>query len=384
MNYKVLKFILCLFLLTSLFLQFTDTKVLALEEPVMQVLIRKNSSLRIRSDSKIPLVINSDIFFNKKVKALTVKKNDTKNILFFDEDKKKLYELDNTKGFLVASEDKKGIWVGDKRYAGKIKVAFSDDLIFAVNVIGIEDYLTSVVGSEMPYKWPLEALKAQAIASRTYALMKKGNASYDIDSTKMDQVYNGLESRTNKTRKAVNKTRSIVIVYENKLINALFHSSSGGMTENSEDVWDNAFPYLISVKDFDKDNPQLNWKKLYSEKDLINLFPEIGGIQKMQILSLSDTGRIKEIKVYGKYGSKVMKGKEFRQQLDLKSTLFRFKFIKRNNKEVLMIKGIGSGHGVGMSQWGAKFMARKGYKANEILEHYYSGVEVKPFQNAHI
>ncbi len=384
MNYKVLKFLLCLFLLSSLFLQFTDTKVLALEEPVMQVLIRKNSSLRIRSDSKIPLVINSDIFFNKKVKALTVKKNDTKNILFFDEDKKNLYELDNTKGFLVTSEDKKGIWVGDKRYAGKIKVTFSDDLIFAVNVIGIEDYLTSVVGAEMPYKWPLEALKAQAIASRTYALMKKGNASYDIDSTKMDQVYNGLESRTNKTRKAVNKTRSIVIVYENKLINALFHSSSGGMTENSEDVWDNAFPYLISVKDFDKDNPQLNWKKLYSEKDLINLFPEIGGIQKMEILSISNTGRIKKIKVYGKYGSKVMKGKELRHQLDLKSTLFRFKFIKRNNKEILMIKGMGSGHGVGMSQWGAKFMARKGYKANEILEHYYSGVEVKPFQNAHI
>tara|TARA_B100000131_G_C18104001_1_gene607070 strand:+ start:333 stop:1445 length:1113 start_codon:yes stop_codon:yes gene_type:complete len=370
--------------LSSLFLQFTDTKVLALEEPVMQVLIRKNSSLRIRSDSKIPLVINSDIFFNKKVKALTVKKNDTKNILFFDEDKKNLYELDNTKGFLVTSEDKKGIWVGDKRYAGKIKVTFSDDLIFAVNVIGIEDYLTSVVGAEMPYKWPLEALKAQAIASRTYALMKKGNASYDIDSTKMDQVYNGLESRTNKTRKAVNKTRSIVIVYENKLINALFHSSSGGMTENSEDVWDNAFPYLISVKDFDKDNPQLNWKKLYSEKDLINLFPEIGGIQKMEILSISHTGRIKKIKVYGKYGSKVMKGKELRHQLDLKSTLFRFKFIKRNNKEILMIKGMGSGHGVGMSQWGAKFMARKGYKANEILEHYYSGVEVKPFQNDHI
>ena len=384
MNYKVLKFLLCLFLLSSLFLQFTDTKVLALEEPVMQVLIRKNSSLRIRSDSKIPLVINSDIFFNKKVKALTVKKNDTKNILFFDEDKKNLYELDNTKGFLVTSEDKKGIWVGDKRYAGKIKVTFSDDLIFAVNVIGIEDYLTSVVGAEMPYKWPLEALKAQAIASRTYALMKKGNASYDIDSTKMDQVYNGLESRTNKTRKAVNKTRSIVIVYENKLINALFHSSSGGMTENSEDVWDNAFPYLISVKDFDKDNPQLNWKKLYSEKDLINLFPEIGGIQKMEILSISNTGRIKKIKVYGKYGSKVMKGKELRHQLDLKSTLFRFKFIKRNNKEILMIKGMGSGHGVGMSQWGAKFMARKGYKANEILEHYYSGVEVKPFQNDHI
>ena len=88
----------------------------------------------------------------------------------------------------------------------------------------------------MPPKWPLEALKAQAIASRTYALKQKGNSFYDIDSTQKNQVYNGLESRTYKTKRAVKSTRSLVLIYKNKLINALFHSSSGGMTENSQDA----------------------------------------------------------------------------------------------------------------------------------------------------
>ena len=113
----------------------------------------------------------------------------------------------------------------------------------------------------MPTKWPIEALKAQAIASRTYALKQKGNIFYDIDSTQKNQVYNGLESRTYKTRRAVRSTRSLVLTYKDKLINALFHSSSGGLTENSEDVWKNKFSYLSSVKDFDKKTQSLDGKK---------------------------------------------------------------------------------------------------------------------------
>ena len=115
----------------------------------------------------------------------------------------------------------------------------------------------------MPPKWPLEALKAQAIASRTYALKQKGNSFYDIDSTNKNQVYIGLEASTFKTKRAVTSTRSLVLTYKNKLINALFHSSSAGMTENSEDVWKNKYPYLSSVKDFDKNNPKLRWNKKF-------------------------------------------------------------------------------------------------------------------------
>ena len=94
----------------------------------------------------------------------------------------------------------------------------------------------------------MEALKAQAIASRTYALKQKGNSLFDIDSTQRNQVYNGLESRTHKTTKAVRGTRSLVLTYKNKLINAVFHNSSAGMTENSQDVWGNEFHIYLALK----------------------------------------------------------------------------------------------------------------------------------------
>ena len=262
--------------------------------------------------------------------------------------------------------------------------------IFVVNTLGIENYLTSVVGSEMPHRWPLEALKAQAIASRTYALKKTGNNLYDIDSTQSDQVYNGLESRTYKTNKAVKYTRSLVITHKNKLINALFHSSSAGMTENSEDVWRNKYPYLVSVKDFDKKNPKLYWKKIFTNKELQILFPDIGGIKEIEILDITKTGRVKNIKLIGNYGSLDLSGTSLRKKMGLKSTLFRFNFIKintnqennkiKNSNNSLLISGMGSGHGVGMSQWGAKHLAMRGYKAKDILKHYYKYIQIKPFK----
>ena len=385
MNNKIIKISLSFLLIFLLFSQIIQSKVFASQEPVIRVLIKQDKFLRIRSDSSIPLIVRGGPFLNEKVKGLTVKKNNKKNILFFDRDKTKLYELDNAKGFEVKSSDKRGIWVGDKRYAGKIKVTLSESQIFAVNILEIEKYLFSVVASEMPHKWPLEALKAQAIASRTYALKNRiSNNFYDIDSTHNDQVYNGLEAETRRTRKAVKRTRSMVILYKDKLINALFHSSSGGMTENSEDVWGNNLSYLISVKDFDRNNPKLNWKKTFSETELEKLFPYAGGIERIKILELTGSGRIKKVEISGQWGSEILTGKQLREILNLKSTLVRFEFANTNNQKYLIIKGIGAGHGVGMSQWGAKYMAQKGFKANEILEHFYTGVEIKPFQESYV
>ena len=389
MNYKIIKFIFCIFLVLIILTQITPSKVDALQQPIIRVLIRKDNYLRIRSDGSIPLRVKSDLFFNKKVKAITLRKSGSKTILFFDDNKKNLYELNNKKSFEVISSDKRGVWVGGKRYSGIIKVSFIDNEIYAVNILGIEKYLTSVVGSEMPHKWPLEALKAQAIASRTYALKKKGNELYDVDSTQSDQVYNGLESGTNKTRRAVRKTRSLVIIYDNKLINAQYHSSSGGRTENSEDVWNNYFPYLLSVKDFDHNNPKLKWKKIISEKEMEQIFPQLGSIKIIQVLDITDSGRIKTIKIIGEYGSEQFSGQELRTKLNLKSTLFRVKILDRGDdhenstERVFLINGIGAGHGVGMSQWGAKFLAEKGIKAIQILTHYYQGVEIMPFDEAY-
>ncbi len=369
---------------------FHSKTVFAFKEPIIRVLISKNNNIRIRSDRSIPLTIEGKFFSDKKIKGLTLKNDNNKKILYFDKNKQKKYDLNSNQLLQVRSSDNRGIWVGQKRFSGKLNLFILDSEILVVNVLGIEKYLSSVVGSEMPTKWPMEALKAQAIASRTYALKQKGNNLFDIDSTQRNQVYNGLESRTYKTIRAVKSTRSLVMTYKNKLINALFHSSSGGMTENSEDVWKNKYPYLSSVKDFDKKNPKFRWQKKFSSRELKNLFPKIGGLKNIQIQNITSTGRIKNVKLFGSYGSDQMSGVDLRKRLGLKSNLARFKFIEEgsNNKfpinKSLIVFGQGSGHGVGMSQWGAKYMASRGQKAKRILKHFYRGVQIKPFRKDYI
>ncbi len=436
---------------------FQKRTVLASTEPIIKVLILNDKNIRIRADKTIPLLIKGQRFSSKKIKGLTLKKQNNKTTLFFDKNKQKLFDLKNEDKFEVKSSDRRGIWVGQKRYAGKLKIFIRENDILVVNVIGIENYLSSVVGSEMPAKWPLEALKAQAIASRTYALKQKRNPFYDIDSTNKNQVYIGLEARTYKTKKAVQSTRSLVLTYQNKLINSLFHSSSAGMTENSQDVWKNKYPYLTSVKDFDINNPKLRWNKKFSKSQLQKLFPRIGGIQQIEILNVTSTGRVKNARIHGDYGTDEISGVDLRKRMNLKSTLVRFKFVEDNeikssnvspkllstissenkpithivrvgdtliviadqynvsvesivalnkiqdsslikigqrlsvprnslnsasfSEKILMVSGFGSGHGVGMSQWGARHMAKKGAKAQAILKHFYKGVEIKPFKN---
>ncbi len=423
-------------------------------EPIINVLILKDKKIRIRSDRSIPLTIKGQRFSNKKIKGLTLKKDSNKTTLFFDKNKQKIYNLKNEEKFVVSSTDRRGIWVGQKRYEGKLNIFIHDNDILVVNVLGIEKYLGSVVGSEMPPEWPLEALKAQAIASRTYALKQKGNTLYDIDSTNKNQVYIGLEARTQKTKKAVTSTRSLVLTYKNKLINSLFHSSSAGMTENSQDVWKNKYPYLSSVKDFDKNNPKLRWNKKFSKSQLQKIFPRIGGIRQIEILNVTSTGRIKNVRIHGYFGKHQISGVDFRKKMNLPSTLVRFKFIGANetkssnnsdkllstnllepfthivrvgdtliiiadqynvsveelvainniensslinigqrllvpknslnssssSEKILVVSGYGSGHGVGMSQWGAKYMANQGEKAKAILKHFYKGVKIQPFK----
>jgi len=392
-EYKINKKALKIFIIFFLIYPFFSSKsLLPFSEPIIKVLIAKDEKLRVRADSSIPLNIREPILPKTKIKGLTLKRLNNKIILSLDSNKDKYYEISNNKSLIIRSSDRRGIWINSKRYSGKINIVFRNNKILVINVLGVEKYLNSVVGSEMPHKWHIEALKAQAIASRTYALKKINNELYDIDSTQNNQVYNGLESSTFKTRRAVRETRSLVITYKNKLINALFHSSSGGMTENSEAVWSDPYPYLVTVKDFDQKNPKIRWNKEVSKSELKEIFPIIGGIQQIEVLNITETGRIKNLKITGTFGDKVITGKEFRSKLGLKSTLFRptisedfYDKKDLNNQSniqfhpYLTISGMGAGHGVGMSQWGARYMADKGYKANQILKYFYKGVNIKPF-----
>ena len=130
-------------------------------------------------------------------------------------------------------------------------------------------------------------------------------------------------------------------------------------------------------------------QKKFSNNELTNLFPKIGGLKNIEIVDITSTGRVKNVKLIGAYGSDQMSGVDLRKKLALKSTFIRFKLVEEQSNELPMKKGLivngqGSGHGVGMSQWGAKFMASKGQKAEKILKHYYQGVQIKSFSKKYL
>ena len=141
-------------------------------------------------------------------------------------------------------------------YRGRLQLSRQGQGVQAVNHVSLESYLAGVVGSEMPASWPLAALRAQAVAARTYALaQRRPEAPFDLKATVASQVYRGVVAETDSTREAVASTRGQVLMYDGTLINAVFHSSSGGSTENSGEIWNRQLPYLVSVPDYDRDSP---------------------------------------------------------------------------------------------------------------------------------
>lgn len=242
----------------------------------------------------------------------------------------------------------------------------------------INEYLIGAVAGEMPASFNIEALKAQAVVSRTYLLKRIKNNNIIIDST-MQQVYkdnnelknmwkNDFDKYYSKIKKAVLDTDKIAIYYNGDYIDALYHSTSNGYTLNSENVWSNAIPYLKSVENKWDLNASSYLKN--TNKDIayvLSLFG-IDDINKIQIVSRDDTNHVKEIKVC----DKIYKGTTFRSLLKLRST--DFDIMVNDNSVVFITRGFG--HGVGMSQYGANGMANEGYNYIDILNHYYTNVSI--------
>ena len=219
------------------------------------------------------------------------------------------------------------VGLGRRRYRGLVRVLPDGDRLQAVNQLGLEHYLASVVGSEMPASWPAEALRAQAVAARTYALAQlKPEAPFDLRSTVASQVYRGTEAETDSTRSAVAATRSLVLSHGGSLIEAVFHSSSGGSTENSGELWTRQLPYLVSVPDRDKLSPWHQWSVRFEPEQLRRAFQETAGASRIEVLAASSTGRVRRARVIGPAGSLDLSGSELRQRLGLRSTLVQFRF----------------------------------------------------------
>ncbi len=272
-----------------------------------------------------------------------------------------------------------------------------------------EEYVKGVVAAEMPANFEVEALKAQAVAARTYALARVDKINKD-----KDEKHNGADVCTNpahcqawiskknamkkwslfsskknwnKISNAVDSTNGQIITYNGEIANPVFHSNSGGKTENSEDVWEGVVvPYLKSVDSAGEDNckeytstvslktdefvEKLTDEYPYIELDEDNLSEDI------EVLDYTKGGRVKDVKI----GNVHLKGTDFRSIFSLRSANFS---VKEQNG-VVRITTIGNGHGVGMSQWGANYMAKSGKDYREIIKHYYSGVELSSINETNL
>jgi stage II sporulation protein D len=256
--------------------------------------------------------------------------------------------------------------------AGQYRAAAFD----VINLVDVEDYLLSVVPSEMPSTWPLEALKAQAIAARSYAVAnvgKHGKDGYDLKATIDDQVYSGVSTESDNSNVAVAETSGLVLKHEGKAITAFFHSTSGGSTEFSENVWSKPLPYLRSVPDYDDASPHFSWTKKISVDDLEKaVASDIGRLLSLSVVSRTGSNRVQYVLAQGSNGSKLVTGETLRKIYKLPSTLFNV----GSETNTYIFAGRGYGHGLGMSQYGAKALAERGCNAAQILSYYYKDVTV--------
>jgi stage II sporulation protein D len=278
---------------------------------------------------------------------------------------------------IIEPQNQGYVWIGDRWYRGTTHLIREGETITAVNYVNLEHYLYSVVGAEAVATWPIEALKAQAVAARSYALYKLNTQAnskniYDVDTTVSTQVYKGLDTEYTTTHKAVDSTLGQIMTYNNQVILAAFHSSSGGYTENVEDVWTSPLPYLRAVVDYDQQSPVFEWQQVFPVSKIATLVAGIGNIKGLQPVEMTPRGRVITMKVTGDSGSAMVSGKDLRATLDLRSTLFRISTDGQN----LQVKGRGFGHGLGLSQWGAYYLARQGVDYHRILAHYYQSASL--------
>jgi stage II sporulation protein D len=271
----------------------------------------------------------------------------------------------------------------DRKSRGLYIISATDNNLQVVNQIPLEQYLYGIIPKEMPYTWSKEALMAQAVASRTYALYireQNRDLPYDVAATVASQVYGGFDVEKLSTTLAVDATQGQVMTFGGNLIAAYYHADSGGYTEDARNVWDVEIPYLKAAPDKFSVNPSGGgWQCYLPFVRIGNLLSQVGvtvgTVRGVNILKKSPTGRVSKIEIVSDTGAMEMSGNHFRVNLGptvIKST--RFRVVPKDDGVLLVGKGYG--HGVGMSQKGASRMALMGFTYRQILEFYYPGTAI--------
>jgi stage II sporulation protein D len=276
------------------------------------------------------------------------------------------------------------IYLNKRLYKGTFRVVKTKQKkLIAVNIVGIEDYLKGVLYHEVSHRWPMEAIKAQAIASRTYALYQideNSHRHYHIYSDISSQVYNGVYAQRYRTNKAVDDTKGRVLTWKGGLVPAFFHAACGGHTENASNLWKVDMPPLSGTAcGYCEHSPYFTWgydmRLDMLEKNLKASGYMVNRVTSVRASCKNRSGRVDNVVIKGDNFSENIKAKDLRR-------LIGTALIKSTNLDIVVkddkvyFTGHGWGHGVGMCQWGAFSMAKKKKTAEEILSHYYPGAEI--------
>lgn len=339
-----------------------------------------------------------------------------------------LSSMATNKSMKIQSPSSSPIKINNKRYRGYLTFDTVDKQLAAINNVSLEEYLYGVVPREMPSTFSYEALKAQAVAARSYAVCsvtRNKDKSFDLYDTVSSQVYGGFDVERDNVRKAVDETRGQILLSEGKIVNATYSSSNGGYTADANDVWGAKYKYLISKEDkYSINEPNYNWNFQINANDLINGLKKQGinvnSINQIYVKECNNSKRVKTVAIMDGAKEVLVNNNKFKNAIGankFKSSMYTIEasgvsaatqapendsdgevtvlfedgvavFISSEASEKaspspvisadakIKIAGHGWGHGVGLSQWGANNMAKAGLKYDEILKFYYDGAEI--------
>ncbi|MDD5259186.1 MAG: SpoIID/LytB domain-containing protein [bacterium] len=279
------------------------------------------------------------------------------------------------------------VLINGRKYRGTLEIINNAPKSFAVvEVLPLDEYLYGIIKHEISPKWPEEAIKAQVVAARTYALKNFGKHAkdgYDLCNSTCCQVYGGLESEDRISNALVDATTGEILTYQSELISTPYHGFCGGYTEDPRNVWEGLtkIKYLpIKKCTYCKKAPRYNWSARFERTKIESILSaggfNVGKIKNIKITDKSPSGRAIEIRITHKDGKILLKANKFRLLMGadvIRSAMFKIK----KDKDAYVFDGTGWGHGVGMCQEGAKGMAEKGFNYRQILQFYYPGTEIK-------
>lgn len=291
----------------------------------------------------------------------------------------------NLSRILFKADDAEAIVINGRRFKGSMKLVKDESSqLSVINYIEIEDYVKGILYNEASHYWPMEVLRAQAVISRSFALFKMEENSlrdYDVTSDIYSQVYGGRASERQRTNLAVDQTKGLALIYKGKLFPTYFHATCGGHTEDAASLWQTDLPPLKGVTcSFCQDSPHYNWHLVISLKEIADKLAgsgyNTGGLKDIKIAGINNSGRVIDLILIGDNKDTRIPAKDFRNILGpnvIRSTNFDLSVVKQD----AVFEGTGWGHGVGLCQWGAYFMAKQGYSFGQILKYYYPGTDVK-------